>query len=436
MSVLGAFVLPHPPIVLAEIGHGEEKKIQSTIDGFKEVARLIADLKPDTIVLSSPHAPAYRDGFFVSECEAVSGSFARFNAQDVSIKAMTDLTFVQELKRRNPDFIGSALNGDDLDHGTMVPLRFIQEVYPHFKLVRIGLSFLDDEHHIEIGKTIHETAEALGRRIVFIASGDLSHRLVKDGPYGYAQEGPIFDRTIIDILKSGTLDKLTDISPDLMEKAAECGYRSLLILAGVVEDLPFIPELYSYEGPFGVGYATAGFLPEQQKKSDRYVRLARMAIQNHVLKGIDSDLPPDTPAELTQFQAGVFVSLHRQERLRGCIGTIFPVTSCVGEEILRNAVLACSQDPRFTPLMQDELADLDIGVDVLGAPEDIRSKSQLDIKRYGVIVSKGRRKGLLLPDLEGVESVGQQVQIALSKAGISSDEDYTMQRFEVVRHHD
>jgi MEMO1 family protein len=436
VSVLGAFVLPHPPIVLNEVGHGEEKKIQSTIDGFKKVALAIAALKPDTIVLSSPHAPAYRDAFFVSECVKVSGSFARFNARDVVVSASNDLEFVKELKKRNRHFAGSALDPDDLDHGTMVPVYFIQQALPEFRLVTIGLSFLDDKKHIDIGKTIRETSEALDRRIVFVASGDLSHRLTKDGPYGYAPEGPIFDKTVTEILASGKLAKLASISPDLMEKAAECGYRSLLILSGVVDTLDLIPELYSYEGPFGVGYATAGFLPVKAMSTDRHVRLARTAIENYVIKGTEIDLPPDTPAELTQFQAGVFVSLHRHDRLRGCIGTIFPVTSCVGEEILRNAVLACSQDPRFAPVGKSELADLDIGVDVLGAPEDIKYKSQLDVKRYGVIVSKGRRKGLLLPDLDGVDTVDQQIQIARQKAGIEPDEEVTLQRFEVVRHHD
>ena len=436
MSVLGAFVLPHPPIVLSAIGHGEEKKIQATIDGFKKVARLIATLKPDTIVLSSPHAPAYRDGFFVSQRPVDKGDFARFNAEEVSVSIPSDLAFIKELKQRTPDFIGSSLASSELDHGTMVPLHFIQQAYPDFKLVRIGISFLDDKHHVQIGKTIRETAEALGRKIVFIASGDLSHRLTKEGPYGYAKEGPIFDQTVNEILKSGELEKLQTISSDLMEQAAECGYRSLLILSGVIKGLPFIPELYSYEGPFGVGYAIAGFIPANTKKGDPYVRLARMAIRSYVETGNEIDLPPDTLAELTHIQAGVFVSLHLRNQLRGCIGTIIPVTSCVGEEILRNAVLACSQDPRFTPVTLAELDGLDIGVDVLGAPEDIANKSKLDVKRYGVIVSKGRRRGLLLPDLEGVDTIGQQVSIALSKAGIASDEDYHLQRFEVVRHHD
>ena len=436
MSVLGAFVLPHPPIVLEAIGHGEEKKIQSTIDGFKEIAHQIALLKPDTIVLSSPHAPAYRDTFFVSERSVDKGDFSRFNAGDVSVSVKTDLAFVSELKKRNPDFVGSSLSSTDLDHGTMVPLHFILQAYSDFKLVRIGISFLDDEHHIEIGKTIRETADALGRKIVFIASGDLSHRLSKEGPYGYAEEGPIFDRTVTEILKSGELQQLQSISSDLMEKAAECGYRSLLILSGVIQGLPFNPELYSYEGPFGVGYATAGFIPAFAKKGDPYVKLARMAINSYVKTGNEIDLPPDTLAELTHIQAGVFVSLHLRNQLRGCIGTIYPLTSCVGEEILRNAVLACAQDPRFSPVTIAELEELDISVDVLGAAEDIPNKSKLDVKRYGVIVSKGRRRGLLLPDLEGVDSIGQQVSIALSKAGINSDEDYHLQRFEVIRHHD
>ncbi len=437
MNVLGAFVLPHPPIVLSEIGHGEEKKIQSTIEGFQKVARLIAELKPDTIVLCSPHAPAYRDAFFVSQRPIDHGDFSSFNAKEVTISVNTDLAFVHELKQRNPDFAASTLESNDLDHGTMVPLYFIQQAYPKFRLVRIGVSFLDDDHHVEIGKTITETAKALGRKIVFIASGDLSHKLLKEGPYGYAPEGPLFDQAVTTLLKSGKLDELRYLSPDLMEKAAECGYRSLIILSGVLEGKLVDSELYSYEGPFGVGYATVGFLPRMRVKiGDLYVTIARRAIESYVTTGIEPDLLPDTQADLTHLQAGVFVSLHRENRLRGCIGTIFPVTSCIGEEILRNAVLACSQDPRFAPLQKSELSDLDISVDVLGAPEPIAYKSKLDIKRYGVIVSKGRRRGLLLPDLEGVDTVDQQIQIALSKAGIDSDENYLLERFEVVRHHD
>ena len=146
-------------------------------------------------------------------------------------------------------------------------------------------------------------------------------------------------------------------------------------------------------------------------------------------------MPEDLPPEMTSLRAGAFVSLHKDGRLRGCIGTIQPVRSCIAEEIADNAISAATRDPRFSPVRPEELDRLEISVDILSQPEDIRSKAELDVKRYGVIVSKGARRGLLLPNLEGVDTVDEQVSIALRKAGISEREKgIELQRFEVVRH--
>ena len=137
---------------------------------------------------------------------------------------------------------------------------------------------------------------------------------------------------------------------------------------------------------------------------------------------------------LTQ-RAGVFVSLHEHGRLRGCIGTIGPVTPCIADEIIRNGISACSEDPRFDPVRPNELDQLEISVDVLGEPQDIASTDELDPQRYGVIVSNGGRRGLLLPMLDGVDTVAEQVEIAMRKGGIGPHEPgTTFQRFEVVRH--
>ena len=133
--------------------------------------------------------------------------------------------------------------------------------------------------------------------------------------------------------------------------------------------------------------------------------------------------------------AGTFVSLHRHGHLRGCIGTIAPMQPNVAQEIIGNAISAASRDPRFLPVTPDELADLEISVDVLDEPETIASIDDLDVKEYGVIVERGLRRGLLLPNLEGVDTPQEQVAIALSKAGIQPRERYAMQRFRVTRYH-
>nr|MCR5823054.1 AmmeMemoRadiSam system protein A [Lachnospiraceae bacterium] len=125
---------------------------------------------------------------------------------------------------------------------------------------------------------------------------------------------------------------------------------------------------------------------------------------------------------------------HKCGDLRGCIGTILPTTDCIAQEIANNAVSASSRDPRFEPITENELRFLDVSVDILGEPEPIESLEELDVKRYGVIVTCGMKRGLLLPDLEGVDDVDTQVSIAMKKGGISPSDDYRLERFEVIRH--
>jgi AmmeMemoRadiSam system protein A len=165
-----------------------------------------------------------------------------------------------------------------------------------------------------------------------------------------------------------------------------------------------------------------------------YVKLAEYSIENFVKTGRMAGTPDGLPEEMTGRRAGVFVSLKKRGQLRGCIGTISPVTKSVADEIMRNAVSACSQDPRFEPVAEDELPELVCSVDVLSEPEPISSPDALDVKRYGVIVTSGFRRGLLLPNLDGVDTVEGQLSIARQKAGISASEKVTLERFEVVRH--
>ena len=164
------------------------------------------------------------------------------------------------------------------------------------------------------------------------------------------------------------------------------------------------------------------------------VRLARRTIERYVRDAITIGAPVELTEEMKK-RAGVFVSLHKGDALRGCIGTIEPVYDNVAEEIIANAISAATRDPRFPPMKPEELPGLDISVDVLTEPEPISSMDELDPKVYGVIVKSGRRRGLLLPDLEGVDSAQKQVDIALRKAWISSTEPYDLYRFRVVRYH-
>ncbi len=163
------------------------------------------------------------------------------------------------------------------------------------------------------------------------------------------------------------------------------------------------------------------------------VQLARRTIETYVREGKMIEPPPDMTPEMKE-KAGTFVSLHRRGQLRGCIGTFTPMYDNVAEEIIHNAISAATQDPRFLPVQPYELDDLEISVDILSTPEAVSDSSELDPRRYGVIVVAGRRRGLLLPDLEGVDTVAEQIDISRRKAGIGPDEPVQLYRFEVRRY--
>ena len=170
---------------------------------------------------------------------------------------------------------------------------------------------------------------------------------------------------------------------------------------------------------------------------DKYVELAKKTIETYIKSGQLTECPPELPEELLINKAGVFVSLHKKSNhdLRGCIGTFQPTKQNIGQEIISNAVSAAFRDPRFNPLTAEELNDLEINVDVLSEPELIQSKDDLDVKKYGVIVkSKDGHLGLLLPDIDGVNNVDDQIAIACRKAGLNPSETIALYRFTVERH--
>ena len=169
---------------------------------------------------------------------------------------------------------------------------------------------------------------------------------------------------------------------------------------------------------------------------DKYVELARNTIEKYIREN-EVYTPSDDVLtdEMKSERAGAFVSIHKLGGLRGCIGTIAPTRANLAEEIISNAISASTRDPRFDPIRTDELADLEINVDVLTSPEPIDFPDELDVKRYGVIVEKGFRRGLLLPDLDGVDTIEEQVAIAKQKAGLDPNEiGVKLSRFEVIRH--
>ena len=454
--------MPHPPIILPQVGRGEERKIQNTITSCKRIAEQIAVIKPETIVLTSPHSIMYADYFHISPGLQAKGNLRKFGVDEgnFQISVEYDCDFVSVLQVETAKHgIEAGTKGEReayLDHGTVVPLAFIREQYSDFKLVRIGLSGLSYAEHYEFGRCIARTADISGKNIVFIASGDLSHKASHQSHYGFAAEGVMFDEQVTEAMSNGDFLKFLMFDENFTEKAAECGLRSFIIMAGALDGKEVKSELLSYEGTFGVGYGTASFIPcgesenrkfldiykkledsslkDVKEKEDEYVKLARYSIENYIKTGKMTNLPPNLSEDMLSRKAGVFVSLKKHGKLRGCIGTISPVMKNIASEILKNAMSAATEDPRFDPIKVSELPEIVYSVDVLSPSEPVDSVDSLDSERYGVIVTSGYKRGLLLPNLEGVDTPEQQIAIACRKAGIRDDETFSIERFEVVRH--
>ncbi|MBC7194507.1 MAG: AmmeMemoRadiSam system protein A, partial [Caldisericia bacterium] len=216
------------------------------------------------------------------------------------------------------------------------------------------------------------------------------------------------------------------------EEAGECGYRSILTLLTLMPFEKYKAEVLSYEGPFGVGYLVAVV---ERREMHKLVKLAKNTVELYV-KEREIFVPDlEEYKEYLNVRKGAFVTLHKGKELRGCIGTYLPTRKNLIEEIIMNAISAATEDPRFYPVSPKELDEITYSVDVLEEPEEVKDISELDPNIYGVIVVKGFRRGLLLPQIEGVDTVEEQLRIAKLKAGIHpQDKDVKIYKFKVTRY--
>ena len=275
MPILAAYMVPHPPMIVPEVGRGSERQIEATRSAYARVARQIAELAPETIVISSPHATMYADYFHISPGAGAEGSFARFRAPQVRFRERYDAALAKTVERLAiAGGLPAGTRGQrdpELDHGTMVPLYFIRQVYADFSLVRVGLSGLPLEDHYRLGRLIRRAVEETGRRVVYIASGDLSHKLQACGPYGFAPEGPQYDARVMDVCARAAFGELFDFDEAFCERAAECGHRSFVIMAGALDGMAVEARALSHEDVTGVGYGVCAFYPGKRDDARRFL---------------------------------------------------------------------------------------------------------------------------------------------------------------------
>lgn len=459
-SLVFSGIAPHPPIMVPEVGRDAISEVRRSIDAMAELTRRVIASGAETVVLISPHAPLEPDAFVAYQDHKLHGDFANFRAPGLELEAPLDRELLTAIANRgaSSNYPVVGISGQHLDHGTAVPLYFLHRYGWVGRVVALGYCFLSNEDHVHFGSCIGTAIGDVGRPVALIASGDLSHRLKEDAPAGFNPTAYIFDDEIVDALRSNDLNRVVHIDQDLRRVAGECGYRSMLIAIGATHELPRACEVLNYEAPFGVGYMVAQLTSkdaatrhastavEEQQSSGLAAEdpamsavslpaLARAAVEHFVRDGNQID-PPGVTSDLLQERAACFVSLKTLDgELRGCIGTIEPSRDSLAEEIIANAINAATRDPRFTPVTSEELSNLRYSVDVLSTPEPA-DVDDLDPAIYGVIVEDetGLRRGLLLPALEGIKTVPQQVEIASRKAGIPPDTPVRLSRFSVGRY--
>jgi MEMO1 family protein len=266
MGLVGCFATPHPPIVVPEVGGASLAEAEATVQSMIAVREKTAALDPDTIVLLSPHSPLARSQMGVSLSAAYKGSLAYFRAPQVRVDVDGDVELAEALMERavahGIPVVPTVARGAvfDLDHGAMVPLVYLTGALKKpCRLVVLSFSYLDMDEHVRFGRAVGETLMAAPQRIVYVASSDLSHRLIPGAPAGYDPRAARFDQTIAETFAAGDWEGMLSIDEGLVSAAGECGYRSLAVLSGVVAAYEAAGgqthnRLLSYEGPWGVGY--------------------------------------------------------------------------------------------------------------------------------------------------------------------------------------
>lgn len=467
MSIVAAYVVSHPPLR----GRTPERADAARASGaVREVACRIGAHAPETVVVACPHAPRFLDCFHLSTGEAALAAAGAWRAFPNAVRydgALVARAAACARKHAVP-ICGSGMGDVRLDRATSSVLALLGGALEGARIVRVGVSNLSPETHRALGRCIAEAARDLGRKCVFVAIGSLgcdrggAFEDVREKPRADSRpEALVFARETAALLDAGDLEGFLSVDPALAEAAGACLLRPLQIMAGVLEGAPFTHELLDGAAPsraeriagaFEVrGAQGDGAVPSPidaaaavreaagshvpRTESDPYAALAKKSVEGLARSGGPIDRPEHLPSELLDERAGVFVSLCDHAGLRGRAGTFEPVTGCVADEIMRNAASAAAGGARFARVRPCELGGLTYAVDVLRPPLPVASAAELDPARWGVAVSKGRRRGVALPGLEGVAAAWEQVALAKRSAGIDpADDDVELARFETVRH--
>src|SRR5438046_573483 len=254
-SLVFAGIAPHPPIMVPEVGREAIADVRASIAAMSDLTQRVIASGAETVVLISPHAPLESDTFVAYDGPQLYGDFAMFRAPTATVHAELNDELLNEMARvaAEQNLAMLRIKGFDLDHGTAVPLYFLQRNGWHGRVVALGYSFLSNDDHLRFGKCIRQAIENVGCCVAFIASGDLSHRLKRGAPAGYNADAHLFDEEVVDAIRSNSTDRIVSIDQELRQLAGECGYRSMLVAIGAARGLGSRCEVIRSEARFGFG---------------------------------------------------------------------------------------------------------------------------------------------------------------------------------------
>ena len=425
-GIVAGALTAHPPILLPEVGGAESQRVQATAHAMQELDAILVAAPATLAIVISPHSPSSMTSLPVRRATRVGGDLARFRAPQVRIEADVDLDLASKLVAdgQRAGFALTWAEDSELDHGVVVPLHLLPRTMKSKHCVFLGVSGWPLQRFLAFGGWLQQWLQHRGA--ILIASGDLSHRLTPDAPYGFRPEGPVFDRLVIDALRGHDWQRIEGVDPDLVEEAGECGLRPLAILLGAARAAGLTSQVLSYEGPFGVGYPVVAFTGARVVLDIQ--DLGRRAIETYLRSHQLIEPPEPIPMEW-QAPSAAFVTLRKNGAMRGCVGSTRPTEATAAHELIRYAIASAVRDPRFHPVRLDEVPLLSIRVQLLDPAEPITDITRIDPKTDGIIVRSGDRQALLLPGIEEIVTPEQQLRAACQKAGIDRHAALQVERF-------
>ncbi len=258
MSLVFSAIVPHPPILIPSIGKGNLEQITKTKEALASLERDLYASKPDILIIISPHGRVNHDHFTINLSDNFEINFEAFGDFATKIKVGGDIPLMtndrERISSKSPINI---ISESKLDHGVGIPFYSLGQNILDIKIIPIYFSMLDNQSHLEFGKNLKEIILNTDKRIAVIASGDLSHCLTENAPVKFNPAGKKFDENLIELLKNGDSQGVVNIDKKLIENAAECGLKSIIILLGTLNNINFKTKILNYEAPFGVGYLVA-----------------------------------------------------------------------------------------------------------------------------------------------------------------------------------